>query len=30
VARRDLSPRHAVNALVVALDSPASGRSIGN
>jgi LAO/AO transport system kinase len=30
VARRDLSPRHAVNALVVALDSPASGRSIGD
>jgi len=30
VARRDLSPRLAVNALVVALDSPASGRSISN
>jgi LAO/AO transport system kinase len=30
VARRDLSPRRAVNALVVALDSPASGRSIGD
>jgi LAO/AO transport system kinase len=30
VARRDLSPRLAVNALIVALDSPASGRSIGD
>jgi LAO/AO transport system kinase len=30
VARRDLSPRHAVHALVVALDSPASGRPIGD
>jgi LAO/AO transport system kinase len=30
VARRDLSPRHAVNALTVALDSPASGRPIGD
>jgi LAO/AO transport system kinase len=30
VARRDLSPRLAVNALAVALDSPASGRPIGD
>jgi LAO/AO transport system kinase len=30
VARRDLSPRQAVNALVLALDSPASGRPIGD
>ncbi len=30
VARRDLSPRHAVNALAFALDSPASGRPIGD
>jgi LAO/AO transport system kinase len=30
VARRDMSPRHAVNALAVALDSPASGGSIRN
>jgi LAO/AO transport system kinase len=30
VARRDLSPRHAVNALTVALDSSASGRPIGD
>jgi LAO/AO transport system kinase len=30
VARRDLSPRHAVHALVVALASPASGRPIGD
>jgi LAO/AO transport system kinase len=30
VARRDLSPRQAVNALALALDSPASGRPIGD
>ena len=30
VARRDLSPRQAVNALAAALDSPASGRAIGD
>jgi putative protein kinase ArgK-like GTPase of G3E family len=30
VARRELSPRHAVSALAVALDSPASGRPIGD
>jgi len=30
VARRDLSPRNAVNALIVALDSPATGGPIGN
>ena len=30
VARRELSPRRAVTALAVALDSPASGRPIGD
>jgi hypothetical protein len=30
VARRDLSPRLAVNALAMALDLPASGRPIGD
>ena len=30
VARRDLSPRHAVNALAVALESAGSGRSISD
>ena len=30
VARRDLSPRRAVDALVVALDSPASGGPVGD
>jgi LAO/AO transport system kinase len=30
VARRDMSPRQAVNALAAALDSPASGRAIGD
>ena len=30
VARRDLSPRHAVNALAGALDVPPSGRPIGD
>jgi LAO/AO transport system kinase len=30
VARRDLCPRQAVNALAAALDSPASGRAIGD
>ena len=30
VARRDLSPRHAVNALAVTLDPPPSGRAIGD
>jgi LAO/AO transport system kinase len=30
VARRELSPRHAVTALAVALDSPAGGGSIGD
>jgi hypothetical protein len=30
VAQRDLCPRHAVNALAGALDSPSSGRPIGD